>query len=1256
MGRTKTANRRRPRVPIQKAVTGGATALTLSAAPIQRPFGLLEALNAATNHGMPPGDYRPMPRDPQDLGAFGPGQPIQPEPIDPLDPRTGRPEPRVWEYPMSWNLPGNNRREVPWQVLRAAAAGVGLIRRCIEVRKAHVADLQWSWSVRATVVEKAYNSSRDKGYDAIAAELREQHQAEIERLTARWEQPWPHQDWTFDQWIRSMLEELLVIDAGVIYPRMSLAGEILDLEQVDGSTIKPLLDHRGIRPAPPFPAYQQEVWGFPRGEWAASTTLDAEGNVVIDNGYAASEMFYFRANPRVTSPYGLSPVEQALIDSRLYLKRMNWMLAEYDDGSTPLTVWEVPENPGAEMTPAQRRIWEESVNAEYGGQTAARHRMKVGMPGWQIKQLSSADERYKPDFDLHLIKLVAGYFGVTATELGFSETTGLGSAGWQEGQAEVGGRVGLRPDVKALTGLINGVSRQFLNAPPEIEFSFIDPASENDKDSDAVADAQVKRGTIVLNDDRRRLKLPLYSFPEADMPMLVGVGPAGYVFLDGAKQAADDAAAAAVKAQEATAEGATGKLELEQAKIEDGKEARHEEQDLQRETRDAEHDFQREQAKTTTKAASADDVAAELAAFRTWHKRHGDRPSRPFVFKVATPEDLTGLVPGPAVATFLAKATTEDGGAGPKAPDERWPGWEQDLAIAAAGAAAMAAALAAGVASGAAMVVLAGAFREWAQAWTPGSPDPDIIGWLRATTTLGPDVEAAIRPVIEDIWAEGYFVGTRAAGAVVDNLAAGVPPREAISVDVDWAGWTPGDVSAARRIMAEDGSIEPFRQLLRDAGITIKGIADNRLEEVARCLADGLKRGASVDEIARDLQRTVADPKWCYKTAVTETTRALSAASLDTYEQAGIGATEWLDANDARVCKICRINAAAGPVRIGERYPSGDYHPPAHPHDRCALVPALLDDLLKAANMDWRAWNRLYPKKQRDARGRWARGNGASLAAARPFEAFDWLTDGDDDGPILEPEPEAMGPRRLGPDDAAWEARIASGVTNRRVLSTDDNTSHVELVTFGNGSRAVYKTDHGNGSSIKDDLDAEELVAPIARLLGLSPPDVYRDSDDAAYFTYVDDAVLAIELIPDDAYDISSLQAHIDGTDGRRMGLLDVLIDNGDRNLGNWFTRTNGSVVPIDHGQGWNLKRSNWLDPDEVSGDQPPFLHDFDRPYVQLTDWKENDLSPEWLESLRPKLEAMRREFARLGREDWLEYTLQRLDALKAHAKGTVTL
>jgi len=610
MGRRTPTARRRSRA-LTKAVNGGVMALAAASpsTPVQRPFGLLEALNRATNHGMPPdsGQFRELPRDPVDLGAFGPGQPIRPEALDPLDPKTGRPEPRVWEYPQSWNLPGNNRREVPWQVLRASSLGVDIIRRCIEARKKHARDLQWSWTVRPQVIEDAYAANARGGYDDAATKLREQFAGEIKRLTQFWEKPWKSQGWTFGQWVNSLMEEYLVLDAVALYPRMSLGGDVLDMEMVDGSTIKPLLDHRGARPLPPHPAYQQELWGFPRGEWAASATQDQDGNLVIDNAFASSELFYYRENTRVYSPYGLSAVEQALISARLYLKRQGWMLAEYEDGSTPLTWIETPESPGTEMKPQDRRIWEESVNAEYGGQTAARHRMKVGAPGWKIHQLTSADERYKPDFDLYLVKLVCGHLGMTATDLGFSETTGLGGEGWQQGQAEVGGKIGRKPDVRVLADIIVEASRQFLNAPPELEFSFNDPAAQNDKESDDVTNQQRNRATITLNDDRRLQKLPLLDDPEADMPFLItGTGP---VFIKDAFKRAEEQAQAAVKAQEATAEGTVGKLEIEDKKIEDGKQARQEEHDLQRETRDAEHDFQREQAKAdTTKAASPDGV------------------------------------------------------------------------------------------------------------------------------------------------------------------------------------------------------------------------------------------------------------------------------------------------------------------------------------------------------------------------------------------------------------------------------------------------------------------------------------------------------------------------------------------------------------------------------------------------------------------------------------------------------------------------
>ena len=289
-------------------------------------------------------------------------------------------------------------------------------------------------------------------------------------------------------------------------------------------------------------------------------------------------------------------------------------------------------------------------------------------------------------------------------------------------------------------------------------------------------------------------------------------------------------------------------------------------------------------------------------------------------------------------------AQAEDDSPKAEAPaDERWPGWAQDLAIAASVSAALGAALAAGAASSVVVRALADSFATWAQAWQPSDPRPDVLTWLKASTDLSERIEHDIRQPVEDAWLQGYMVGTRSARAVTDNLAAGIPPRDAGTVEVDWGGWTPGDISAARRIMTEDGSIEPWLNLLRDAGITIKRVTANRLEQVAKCLSDGLQKGLSPDQIARDLRTTINDPAWCYKVAVTETNRAMSAATLDTYRYAGLDASEWMTALDQRVCRTCKANEDAGPVALGQRFPSGDYHPPSHPHCRCALIPTLSD-------------------------------------------------------------------------------------------------------------------------------------------------------------------------------------------------------------------------------------------------------------------------------------------------------------------------
>src|SRR2546430_16403680 len=87
---------------------------------------------------------QPLPRD-QYPYQFGPGIPLTPAPLDPTGRRSGRAEPRLWEYPTSWNLPGTTSGRLrPWRTLRDAA-NLPLIRDCIPIRKAQIQGPEWEF-------------------------------------------------------------------------------------------------------------------------------------------------------------------------------------------------------------------------------------------------------------------------------------------------------------------------------------------------------------------------------------------------------------------------------------------------------------------------------------------------------------------------------------------------------------------------------------------------------------------------------------------------------------------------------------------------------------------------------------------------------------------------------------------------------------------------------------------------------------------------------------------------------------------------------------------------------------------------------------------------------------------------------------------------------------------------------------------------------------------------------------------------------
>lgn len=582
---------------------------------------LIDAITRTGAKG-PTFPFNALPRDPQDNNTFGPGRSFIPAPLDPTRP-DGRADPRYGEYPVTWNLDLLPAPHIPFQTLREASEKIDLVRRCITKRQKEIVARDWSFSIApwAINLESAKNPSTPT--PDIVARLTKEYADDIQKANAFWQFPGKNQDYSWDEWLYAALEEYLTIDAICVFPQRTYGGDLYSLDLIDGATIKPLRDKRGGKPAWPFPAFQQILYGLPRGEHTATFMKREDGTVVIPDAYQRDQMYYIRRCNRVRSMYGFSATEQALISARLYLKRQGWMLSEYDDGTVPMAwIESVLNNGDIEMDANQRRMWEEALNDELSGNTSARHRLKVMPPGMKAVETSSVDERYKPDYDLFLIKLMATHFDVPISELGFPETQGLGSSGFHESQGDTYERSATLPDTRWFSKQVSRISHEQLGIRPEVIHKFAGIDSEDEAAQDQVWENRVGSGRATVNEDRARLNLPLFGFAEANMPFIKT--NRGVLFISGASKLAPSGVTVEPPAQPPAIPGAPAPAGG--AKPAAAKPA----------------------AKKPTSAAKL----AELSAFNKWAK---GRPltdgytGRQFTFEHVTTEDAPDLADDPRV-------------------------------------------------------------------------------------------------------------------------------------------------------------------------------------------------------------------------------------------------------------------------------------------------------------------------------------------------------------------------------------------------------------------------------------------------------------------------------------------------------------------------------------------------------------------------------------------------------------------------------
>lgn len=198
--------------------------------------------------------------------------------------------------------------------------------------------------------------------------------------------------------------------------------------------------------------------------------------------------------------------------------------------------------------------------------------------------------------------------------------------------------------------------------------------------------------------------------------------------------------------------------------------------------------------------------------------------------------------------------------------------------------------------------------------------------------------------------------------------------------------------------------------------------------------------------------------------------------------------------------------------------------------------------------------------------------------------------------------------------------------------SRQGGSMSVTSVEYHEAGQIVRKNVNGDTSrSVRDpaeQVDAEELGSAVADALGLRSAAVMRVAPAEMIMEYIEGTPGAEKdrLGPTDEQRASA--------DGQRIGVMDRIISNPDRNPGNYILATGGRIVPIDHGMAFHIGGVG----------SRAFAPNFGRSY-SLTEADGAEM--------RANLEKLRPLFERLNRENWFMQMMANFDQIGFGANAT---
>lgn len=393
---------------------------------------------------------------------------------------------RKFDFPSGYNLNTTSRPfEIGFAQLRGFAEVYDVLRLVIETRKDQLSRLKWA--ILPVEEPDAAKWQNPPNQDELMAKAKQ-----ITTFLRR-----PDRKLFWNDWLRELLEDLLVIDAPTIWKRRTRGGALWSLEIIDGATIKPVIDDWG-RLAQDGPAYQQILHGLPAVN------------------YTAQDIVYAPRNRRAHKVYGFSAVEQIMLTVNIALKRQMWQLQHWTEGNIPEALIGLPET----WTPDQIATFQDHWDALLASDTAMRRRARF-VPGTAAKSFTpthvTGDDYGKAEE--WLARVVCYAFGEDVTP--FINQPNRATA---ESAAEEAVKNGLAPIQAWVKTLMDALIWDEFGEPG-LEFKWQDDAPLDPTRLTSMLNEQVSAGLISINEARADLgKTPLKG-RHWDVPMVkTGVG------------------------------------------------------------------------------------------------------------------------------------------------------------------------------------------------------------------------------------------------------------------------------------------------------------------------------------------------------------------------------------------------------------------------------------------------------------------------------------------------------------------------------------------------------------------------------------------------------------------------------------------------------------------------------------------------------------------------------------------------------------